>query len=450
MPVTEAVAVDRRIHLCKYDPAGDRSALLRLSRWAGRFSPIVALEEGPAPQSLLLDTTGCAPLFGGESAVLDLVAGGLGRRGWNARVAIAGSMGAAWALAHHATARSVAPSEATEELLRPLPVEALRLSPVTLGRLHALGITRVGALIDLPRSSVPARLGSEILNRLDQALGRAPEALVPDQALPEFEADFAFEYPALSLDVVTRACDMLLARIHQQLLERHQGARRLEYRFCHEAAEPTMIQVGLARPSRSMEHLRSLLRMHLERLVLPAPVSGIRLYLTAAAPLDDSQSDLFEQERARLGMARSVLIDQLSSRLGVDAVTRPRLVADFDPEHAFRLEPAVSAEDAPEAAIAWVQEYQGRRRNRPVRLYANPELIRAVSLIPEGPPVAFWWAGTEHRIVHTWGPERIETGWWRGRDLARDYYVVETAHGARFWMFRNQDGARWFLHGCFD
>ena len=73
-----------------------------------------------------------------------------------------------------------------------------------------------------------------------------------------------------------------------------------------------------------------------------------------------------------------------------------------------------------------------------------------MSVVPDGPPVQFQWAGVSYRVSAAWGPERIETGWWRGHDIHRDYYVVETDDGARLWLFRRQDDGRWFLHGCFD
>ena len=48
------------------------------------------------------------------------------------------------------------------------------------------------------------------------------------------------------------------------------------------------------------------------------------------------------------------------------------------------------------------------------------------------------------------GPERIETGWWEGDDIERDYYIAADAEGARLWIFRERGGSqRWFLHGYF-
>lgn len=73
-----------------------------------------------------------------------------------------------------------------------------------------------------------------------------------------------------------------------------------------------------------------------------------------------------------------------------------------------------------------------------------------MSVVPDGPPLAFFHAGEEHRIQRVWGPERIHTGWWRGRSARRDYYRVETAAGRWFWLFRQLTDGRWFLHGVFE
>ena len=49
------------------------------------------------------------------------------------------------------------------------------------------------------------------------------------------------------------------------------------------------------------------------------------------------------------------------------------------------------------------------------------------------------------------GPERIESGWWDGEDVRRDYYLVETAQGQRAWAFRvaGEQAGPFMLHGWF-
>ena len=89
---------------------------------------------------------------------------------------------------------------------------------------------------------------------------------------------------------------------------------------------------------------------------------------------------------------------------------------------------------------------------RPLRLFAEPEAIEVVSLTPDGPPLRFTGGGRTQQVARSWGPERIETGWWRGTYVRRDYYRVETAEGQRFWLFRRirEGGEDWFLHGEFE
>jgi protein ImuB len=67
-----------------------------------------------------------------------------------------------------------------------------------------------------------------------------------------------------------------------------------------------------------------------------------------------------------------------------------------------------------------------------------------------GALLRFQWSGLVHQVRCLWGPERIATGWWRGEDVQRDYYIVETATGSRFWVFRRRQDDRWLLHGWFD
>ncbi|MGB6487096.1 MAG: hypothetical protein WBE91_09470, partial [Steroidobacteraceae bacterium] len=46
--------------------------------------------------------------------------------------------------------------------------------------------------------------------------------------------------------------------------------------------------------------------------------------------------------------------------------------------------------------------------------------------------------------------ERIETGWWDGGEIARDYYTAVDIRGSRLWVFREREPPhRWFLHGVF-
>ena len=115
--------------------------------------------------------------------------------------------------------------------------------------------------------------------------------------------------------------------------------------------------------------------------------------------------------------------------------------------HAGRRGPSSLPAAAPFAAA-------GRR---PIWMAARPVRLEAMSVAPEGPPLRFRLGSETCQVVKAHGPERIETAWWRGPTVRRDYYVVETATGARYWLFRRlpgrgsagSRGGDWFLHGFF-
>jgi protein ImuB len=461
MPVAEARAIEPRLEVHEQEPEADLRALRELATWAERYSPVVGLEDGPEAQSLLLDITGCAACFHGEQTLLERAVHEFTAAGWVPRIAIADTIGATWALAHYARTPYQAPSGALEPVLRPLPTAALRLPADVVQTLAQLGIERIDSLLALPRSEVPARFGSMVLRRLDQALGRQQEVIVPERAPGAIEAAQALEYPTDRLDVLNFVLDGLTQQIEQTLYAGNRAARQVACWLYLLSEPPLCIQAGLYRPRRCPQYLAHLLHVQLEQVRLQEPIRAVRLHVLVAEPLTDQQAEFFATEPGGLEAA-SALVDYLSSRLGSGAVTQARLVPDFQPEYACRFEPLILApreRQKPQQSKArsnrrpqrerWPDASPGRPL-RPLRLWPRPVGIEVLSVVPEGPPFQLRWAGQEYRITRSWGPERIETGWWRGQDVQRDYYVIDTDQGTRLWIFRGPEDGRWFLHGCFD
>ena len=88
------------LHCESHDPQADRAALEQLAEACDRFSPLVGLETSDEPECLLLDITGLGPLFGGEESLAGQVAQLCRQRGYRPHIAVADTVGAAWALAH--------------------------------------------------------------------------------------------------------------------------------------------------------------------------------------------------------------------------------------------------------------------------------------------------------------------------------------------------------------
>jgi protein ImuB len=97
-PVRDAHAMCADLMTRSRNGPAEAAFLTALRRWAGKFSPWVAEE---APDGLVIDLTGCAHLFGGEEALLEVIEADCGDMGLTVRPGIADSLGAAWAMARY-------------------------------------------------------------------------------------------------------------------------------------------------------------------------------------------------------------------------------------------------------------------------------------------------------------------------------------------------------------
>ncbi|HEX6961262.1 MAG TPA: DNA polymerase Y family protein, partial [Lacipirellula sp.] len=366
-----------RIPLFPYDPFADRKALAQLAQWCHRYSPTTGFEEAEAPETLLLDATNLAPLYGSEELLVAQVTQGFRRLGLEVRIALAGAIGAAWAMAHYGATQS--PIKATgsaggrlsetprlpqslstgkaggfygiADTLAPLPIAALRLDANLLETLANLGAEQIGDLLSLPREQLRSRFGPQLLTRIDQALGATREVFVAVDPPEEFVVEQLFEYPVSNRESLHHVIETLLARLVWMLAARSAGALRVACRFDGEGAPPTEIEVGLFQPTANPRHLLEIIDLEFERLRLRAPATAVTIRALRHAPLAERQQVLFDGER-NLDSSRplAALVDRLSSRLGETAVLRCRLQHDAQPERAYKKDPLVQNPPPPKVA----------------------------------------------------------------------------------------------------
>jgi hypothetical protein len=655
-------------HLEPADADADYAGLVQLAQWAQRFSPISGVEEAPRPDCLLLDVSGLGHLFGGEQELAEEVHREFAARGLSVRVALADTIGAAWAAAHaesleseplgfsvaqaftpgiadavhtidaplgaeapalnenggsdpgmNAWAREKAEAQPSgvaagswsatpaaldarsprspvsrfhqilppgESLaaIAPLPIGYLRVAEETVALLGTLGICRIGQLAALPRWALLSRFGPDLLRRLDQALGRAPEMIVARHRAPQYATDFTFEAPLANREAIERVLGQLIVRLTGPLSRRREGVLSLLCRLHYERtfeedarpggpkenspdrkvgdhsqpihrmrpggptqamhevpvlrtlpaashdltlplragllpdAPPGLMlsqfgawateknsfafSVGLFRASASAEYLCDLLRLRLESVRLAGPVTSMQIEVTAVGPLELRQQALFDSDSDQEHPRRlAALVDRLSNRLGRGAVVQTALLADAQPEYtcidvplagmtgnvfghlqASRAGPerhpprrASSGRSLHKPATKKGPAKKSGKKNlthvrrygllsfapdeRPLELLRQPARIEIVAMDPHGAPAQFRFAGRSYEVAYAWGPERIETGWWRMTNgehdarktfVRRDYYRVESTSGARFWIFRQLGSRQWFLQGTFE
>ena len=499
MTLADARAILPDLQTSEADFEAENRALTQLSDWCGRFSPWTAPDEDGSGHafggagSVWLDVTGCAHLFGGEDALMRDIISRLNTIGFTACAAIADTPGAAWAAVRYTAYKrkrwtNVARGRA-RDVIAAMPVAGLRLAPATITGLQAVGLRRIGDLIPIPRTGLVDRFGSEVADRLNQALGDRPEPVSPLAVSSPWYARQTFAEPIGRTEDIVLAVRDLARNLAATLEADGIGARRLTLAFYHPDGTIARIEAGTSRASRNAGHLARLFTAKLDRIEAAFGIDAITLTASTSEKLSPRQAALDRRgEQDDAGVAE--LTDRLSNRLGGENVVQMPLQESHIPDRAIMTTPA-TARTRPAPAAPWRTATPLKRpltRPRPLRLLPRPEEVEAVAPVPDDPPVMFRWRKQVFRIEHADGPERIAPEWWHDglglglgdneqdeaaddsgsdgtditqtatnasiQDKIRDYYRVEDRRGRRFWVYREgvyRPGAQphWYVHGVF-
>ena len=520
MPLAEAKSLLRRgattFHILPHDPTADLYTLQQLADWMDCFSPLVGLEtDTDRPESILLDVTGLAHLFGSEEKLADDVQQFCKQLGYHPRTSIANTVGLAWAGSRWGISdfkSQISELQTNGPDGSHLPIEALRLQSSTIETLHQLGLQTVGQLLLLPRRDLTARFGNEIINRIDQMLGTTTEPIIARRPPPEYYAEQLLNAPTHHRKTIEVIISQLTQQICHELSAAQRGALQWTFRLFHGTPLPLKFYVSLFQPTATPEHVMQLALMQLEQALghplqsqkkstkqkrkrkrssairLPGggrlEVHEITVSVTSSVLLAHRQRKLFDENPRLDQQALAHLINRLSGRLGRHHVVYPTLNSGAQPEYAFQLRPLVNPHRrTPRRTDNTRAKPSSHVMARPLKLFqpaiqlhvAKPKPVRSTGfsqnstsssspIPPEGGTtntathsinsLTFQTQDntavvSDFQIKNSWGPERIETGWWRGRTTRRDYWRIETEKGNQFWIYRDLRTRKWFLHGEF-
>ncbi len=508
---------------------------LQRFKWAGRFrhDPEAIFSEVQGVTHLFADRyapqTGSGPQSdsdrgtadagrAGELGLLAAAAKILNRQNLRGRVAIADTLGAAWALANHAVSETsksrppeqhthqfyIAPPGGTEAALATLPCTALRLPVDVVATLDRLGIATIGSLLRLPRAGLATRIGPGLCGRIAEAMGEVEESLIAIAPQCEHAATLELEYPTAATDLLADRLSRLIGQATASLHGLHRGVLRLSCQLDLTQHPSLVFETGLFAPTLDQSHLTTLMLGALQASRLGSLVTRMTVGVTQHAALSSRQPSIFGPDFAATsrddwtGQTEAArLIDALSGRLGEDAVRGVRVSDDPLPENAIvdfpmtahrlnraakqakrtargptaRQRSAAAAEQVDSPPRSTHQRQRGFGHGpqttdlgrRPIELLSDPQPITPIgeneSSCPGGGfPNRFRIRGRIETVRQHWGPERIETRWWSGPLIRRDYFRIELANGARLWIYHHLgDGTpadsgiekRWFLHGRF-
>jgi protein ImuB len=399
-------------------------ALPRLARHAQRFTSFVSIE---APDALLLELRGSLRLFGSAQRLHTDIDACWAELAVPVRSAIAPATLAALWFARAGDRVLIEDPALLAGTLARLSTACTAWDADRLQTLRSMGVTSIGELLRLPRAGLARRFGPAAVLDLDIALGRqgAPRrSFVPRERFRDrCDLETEIEHAAY----LEQALEPVLKRCADFLRTRQAGIQGVELRLQHRVAPVTRLRLGLASVTSEYQRLRDVLAQRLLSLELAAPVRAVEVISGRLQPLSAAPLSVFAGQAGAQGRDTAVqLIERLRARLGMRAVYGVSAICEHRPEAAWRRVHALQL-----AAAALDESPAGAPSPRPLWLLETPVPLPPAEGIAEQ------------------GPERIESGWWDGRGVARDYYVMRQPHGARWWVFQERHSKRWYLHGVF-
>jgi protein ImuB len=414
--LTSAHAMVRDFATAEFDPAETERWHRLLAAWAYRFSSQVSLKY---PRVLMMEVESSLGLFGPWPVFEARLRAELSALGFSHRIVVAPNPVAARMLANVHDGLAVTCSESLRHALEQMPVDRIGLTRETATAFTRMGLRNLQQVLGLQRNSLARRFPAQVLQHLDTLLGERPVALEfytpPDYFDVRIELNFDVEsHQALLFPLKRLVSDLAIF-----LGGRDSGVQRFTLHLEHVEGADTLVPVGLLSAERDGAMLFELARGRLEQIQVPSPVRAVRLHARDLPPFVPAHRELFD-ERPQQSLPWEQLRERLRARLGDGSVNGLRLRADHRPECAWQADPET--------------------RVRP----SQPKVPRPGWLLSQPSPLPE--AGT--RILA--GPERIESGWWDGGDIRRDYFLVETRTGQRGWAYRTVgEGGDLLLHGWF-
>lgn len=405
----------------------EHGTLIELACLGGRFTPRIHIA---LPDSLLLEISSSLRLFGGAASIEAEMLATAAELGLQVRTACAPAALAAQWFAR--CGRAPDDGQDWRAALDELPITVLthddECTPATLELLTGLGIATVGEARALPAAGLARRQAHSLHAVLARARGETADPRNWFQLPVRFSHGLILPAAATVSETLLFASRRLLASLAAWLQTQHAAIDQFQLVLEHEQHADTTLEIVLGTPSCELARFTVLAHERLSAHTLSAPVHAMRIESGALVDLLPASGDLFGGGDSAAAAAAELLRDRLCARLGAAAVCGLHTRADHRPEAAsIALARTPGAGQHARAAL----DIRTATR-RPFWLLPTPQAVH----------------GADLRLRSE--PERIESGWWDGSTLRRDYYLAEHGDGVLCWVYQELgDGTRWYVHGYF-
>jgi len=430
--VAAAKALAINLRVLARDPAVEREALERLAAWGGQFTPMSCVDG----QGISLEIEATLKLFSGHARLSSAIRTGIRDLGFQATLGIAPTPLAARlfarAEANGLQVRGCLDLATLRERMAELPLFLLDWPGKTLAHLTDLGVVRMRDMLDLPAEGVSRRFGPEIAIYLGRLMGTIADPRVPYSPPPRFRARLELPAEADGVDALLFPLRRMLVEMEGTLRGRGAGVQQLVLWLEHGRKLRTRMDLEFATPERESDFILSIAREKLGRLALPAATIALDLRADALLSYVARESTWLPGAKEQ-AIGRERLVQRLCARLGRDRIFGIVIGDDHRPER----------QGGSHAIFDRGRDNAGTR-----------DSAGKLPCLAPGRPV--WLLNRPRKLVNQdnfcliAGPERIESGWWDGTEVRRDYYLAANARGETFWIFREHRGEQgWYMHGVF-
>lgn len=298
------------------------------------------------------------------------------------------------------------------------PLDFTELDKKTINKLERVGIRRLKQLIDVPLGDIAKRFSHQLAHYLGQLQGVLPHPVQFYHPAAEFQRYMELLYEITNTQTLIPSLRYLLKALEQFLKLRDQLAMQVIIDLHQRDSEILALNVGSPQGEYRASAWQRLIELQLETVSLNAPVFAITLCVSKTHLCVPDKADLFEAKRGDLSCLQLIAI--LQAKLGQQAVYSPAFCNSDIPEQANQSVRVLNTQSSDWHAHA----------------------MRPIFLFPQPVPLAF-------KVFIEQGPERIQTAWWSGHLIERDYFVARNPQGQWFWIFRTPE-QHWFVHGVFS
>jgi protein ImuB len=401
-------------------PKKEAQCLKQIAAWCSQFTPSVSVSE----RGVVMEVSASLRLFDGIARLAAQIRKGITAMGYRGWIGIAPTPLAAELLArimqYQTGVRMCQHAAQLNERLSNIPLPLFGWPPDTLATLSTLGLTKIKDLLAQPREGLRRRFDESLLNDLDRALGKKPDPRLYYTLPDKFKSDIEFVFELIESERLLHPINVMLIEMEGFLRARGAGVTGLVLSLKHSRDDFTEIIFDTRTPARDVTHWLRLIRERFNMISLKTAVIAITLRADRLCSYEEINESFFPDTETG-GKKRDGLMD------------------DHRPEASWQLgshQKRVAAHDK-----------KSNKKTKLVEPLARPTWLlrepRSLNTINERPHY-------HGALTILAGPERIETGWWDNKPVARDYFVAQNPRHEVCWIFRDYRlGKRWYLHGMF-